>query len=78
MSILKTLQDLLGLNATGIEKNVEEHTDEFDVTQFNVPIQPFEWLDFFEPDLFRNWSEELKNSFIRKEKDLWSLTGKPY
>ena len=76
MPILKTLQDLLGLNATGIEKNVEENADEFDVTKFNVPIQQFEWLDFFEPDLFRNWSEELKNSCIRKEKELWSLTGK--
>ena len=76
MPILKTLQDLLGLNATVIEKNDEENTDEFDATKFNLAIQEFEWFDFFEPDLFRHWAEELKNSFIQKEKDLWSLTGK--
>jgi hypothetical protein len=76
MPILKTLQDLLGLNATVIEKNDEETTDEFDATKFNVPIQQFEWFDFFEPDLFRHWAVELKNSFTLKEKNLWSLTGK--
>ena len=76
MPILKSLKNLLGLNSANIENTGEEIQSEFDVTKFNVPIQHSEWLEFFEPDLFRTWTEELKNSLTRKEKDLWSLTGK--
>jgi len=76
MTILKSLQNLLGLDAANIEKTGEEIPSEFDSAKFNVSIQQFEWHEFFEPDLFRNWTEELKNSLTRKEKDLWSLTGK--
>ena len=76
MPILKSLKNLLGLTSANIENTGEEIPSEFDVTKFNVPIQHSEWLEFFEPDLFRTWTEELKNSLTRKEKDLWSLTGK--
>ena len=71
MLILKSLQNLLGLNTETIEKITEEIPSEFDVTKFNVPIQQSEWLEFFEPDLFRTWTEELKNSLTRKEQYLW-------
>ena len=74
MQIFKMLQSLLGINAQEIRNEVEVQSCEIDVTQFNVPIQKFDWLEFFEPDIFRNWTEELKNSLTRKEKDLWSLT----
>ena len=76
MQIFKMLQSLLGINAKEIRNEVEVQSCEIDVTQFNVSIQKFDWLEFFEPDIFRNWTEELKNSLTRKEKDLWSLTGK--
>jgi len=76
MQIFKSLQDLFGLNIQTDHQTSEEVPNEFDIDKFNVSIQQFDWLDFFEPDLFRNWSEELKNAVTRKEKDLWALTGK--
>ena len=65
MPLVKTIQDFLGISAPHIENPVEEITSEFDATKFNVPIQQFEWHEFFEPDLFRTWNEELKNSLTR-------------
>ena len=76
MQIFKLLQSFVGINAKAIHNEVEVQSGEIDVTQFNVSIQKFDWLEFFEPEIFRNWTEELKNSLTRKEKDLWSLTGK--
>ena len=76
MQIFKLLQSFVGINAKAIHNEVEVQSGEIDVTQFNVSIQKFDWLEFFEPEIFRNWTEELKNSLTRKEKDLWSLAGK--
>lgn len=74
--MFKLLQNLVGLNASNIQEKIEDDSSEFDLTKFKVSIQKFDWSEFFEPDIFRNWAEELRNSLSRKENDLWSLTGK--
>ena len=52
MPILKSLQDLLGRTSANIENTGEEIPSEFDIKKFNVPIQQYEWFEFFEPDLY--------------------------
>ena len=76
MQIIKNFISLWGGRESKVEQEFEDVSPEFDCTNLLVSNANFDWAEFFEPEIFHVWVEELKNAVKRKDPDLWSLTGK--